>query len=102
LPFDGLHRAIVAFLELRHRSGADVVALNRAHPKSTMLFVFDFINDSETMRAVFAAHYRTTILSNKADPSKLHDIAAALYGRLVYDQAQGTDTALFLHVARPD
>jgi len=102
LPFEGLHRAIVAFLELGHRSGADVVALNSLHPKSTMLFVLDFINDIETVRAVFATNYRATILSDETDPSKLYDLAAALDGRQVYDQAQGTNSALFLPMAQPD
>jgi type I restriction enzyme R subunit len=50
----------------------------------------------------FAAYYRATILSDETDPSKLYDLAAALDGRQVYDQAQGTNSALFLHVARPD
>jgi len=51
---------------------------------------------------VFATYYRTTILSDETDPSKLHDLAAALDGRQVYDQAQRTNSALFLHVTRPD
>jgi type I restriction enzyme R subunit len=54
--------------------------LNRAHPKKHDVFVLDFINDTETIRAAFDAYYRTTILSDETDPNKLHDLAAALDG----------------------
>jgi type I restriction enzyme R subunit len=35
--------------------------LNRAHPKKHDVFVLDFINDIETIRAAFDTYYRTTI-----------------------------------------
>jgi type I restriction enzyme R subunit len=62
--------------------------LNRAHPKKHDVFVLDFINDTETIRAAFDTYYRTTILSDETDPNKLHDLAAALDGHQVYDRAQ--------------
>ncbi len=58
--------------------------LNRAHPQKHDVFVLDFMNDSETIQAAFADHYRTTILSDETDPNKLHDLKAALDGRQVY------------------
>jgi hypothetical protein len=52
--------------------------------------------------AVTPASCFQRLFSDETDPSKLYDLAAALDGREVYDQAQGTNSALFLHVARPD
>ena len=62
--------------------------LNRAHPKKHDVFVLDFLNDSETIRAAFAIYYRTTILSDETDPNKLHDLVAALDAHQVYEPAQ--------------
>jgi type I restriction enzyme R subunit len=67
--------------------------LNRAHPKKHDVFVLDFLNDTETIRAAFDTYYRTTILSDETDPNKLHDLAAALEGHQVYDQAQVEELA---------
>ncbi len=61
--------------------------LNRAHPRKHDVFVLDFMNDSETIRAAFSDYYRTTILSDETDPNKLHDLKAALDGRQVYAEA---------------
>jgi type I restriction enzyme R subunit len=67
--------------------------LNRAHPKKHDVFVLDFINDSETIRAAFDTYYRTTILSDETDPNKLHDLVAALDGHQVYDRMQVAELA---------
>jgi type I restriction enzyme, R subunit len=58
--------------------------LNRAHPQKHNVFVLDFMNDSETVRAAFADYYRTTILSDETDPNKLHDLLAELDGYQIY------------------
>jgi type I restriction enzyme, R subunit len=67
--------------------------LNRAHPKKHDVFVLDFINDTETIRAAFDTYYRTTILSDETDPNKLHDLTAALDGHQVYDRTQVAELA---------
>ena len=67
--------------------------LNRAHPKKHDVFVLDFINDTDTIRAAFDTYYRTTILSDETDPNKLHDLAAALEGYQIYDSLQVAEFA---------
>lgn len=62
--------------------------LNRAHPKKHDVFVFDFMNDTDTIQAAFADYYRTTILAEETDPNKLHDLKATLDGHQVYDETQ--------------
>jgi type I restriction enzyme R subunit len=61
--------------------------LNRAHPKKHDVFVLDFQNDVDTIRAAFEQFYRTTILADETDPNKLHDLKAALDSHQVYDEA---------------
>ena len=58
--------------------------LNRAHPQKHDVFVLDFMNDSETIKAAFSDYYRTTILSEETDPNKLHDLKGELDGYQVY------------------
>ena len=71
--------------------------LNRAHPKKHDVFVLDFQNDSDTIEKAFAPYYRTTILSEKTDPNKLHDLKADLDGYEVYDATQVDEfAALYL------
>ena len=62
--------------------------LNRAHPQKHDVFVFDFMNDTETIRAAFSDYYRTTILSDETDPNKLHDLKAQLDGYQIYTLSQ--------------
>jgi type I restriction enzyme R subunit len=62
--------------------------LNRAHPKKHDVFVLDFMNDTETIQAAFSDYYRTTILSEKTDPNKLHDLKTDLDGHQVYSPEQ--------------
>ena len=62
--------------------------LNRAHPQKHDVFVFDFMNDTETIRDAFSDYYRTTILSDETDPNKLHDLKAQLDGYQIYTLSQ--------------
>ena len=62
--------------------------LNRAHPKKHDVFVFDFLNDTDTIRDAFSDFYRTTILADETDPNKLHDLQAELDGVQVYSETQ--------------
>ncbi len=75
--------------------------LNRAHPKKHDVFVLDFMNDTETIRAAFEPYYRTTILSDETDPDKLHDLKATLDAHCVYGRQQVEElVALFLGGAK--
>ena len=62
--------------------------LNRAHPLKHDVFVLDFMNDTETIRASFDDFYRTTILSDETDPNRLHDLKAALDCYHVYESTK--------------
>ena len=58
--------------------------LNRAHARKHDVFVLDFQNDTETVKAAFSQYYRTTILADETDPDKLHDLQAHLDHAQVY------------------
>ncbi len=62
--------------------------LNRAHPEKHDVFVLDFQNNTKTITAAFEDYYRTTVLSDEADPNKLHDLKAALDNAQVYSPQQ--------------
>ena len=62
--------------------------LNRAHPQKHDTVVLDFRNDSETIRRAFEPYYRATLLSDGADPNKLHDLKSDLDAYQVYAPAQ--------------
>ncbi len=62
--------------------------LNRAHPQKHDVFVLDFINDSDTITKAFSDYYRTTVLSEEADPNKLHNLKSDLDGYQVYTAEQ--------------
>ena len=62
--------------------------LNRAHPEKHDVFVLDFQNDTETIKAAFAKYYRTTVLSEETDPNKLHDLKRSLEEGQVYSPGQ--------------
>jgi len=72
--------------------------LNRAHPQKHDVFVLDFMNNSETITQAFADYYRTTILSDKTDPNKLHDLKSALDEHQVYSPEQ-IDAFVALYLA---
>ena len=65
--------------------------LNRSHPQKHDVFVLDFLNDAESVRAAFAPFYRATILADETDPNRLHDLQAALDGAQVYTADQIED-----------
>ena len=65
--------------------------LNRAHPKKHDVFVLDFFNDADTIRAAFADYYRATILADETDPNKLHDLQTDLDRAQVYSAEQIDD-----------
>ena len=67
--------------------------LNRAHPKKHDVFVLDFQNESETIKAAFSDYYRTTVLADETDPDKLHDLQGELDAAHVYTPEQVTDLA---------
>jgi type I restriction enzyme R subunit len=69
--------------------------LNRAYPKKHDTFVFDFMNDADTIREAFEPYYRTTLLSGETDPNKLHDLKAELDGYQVYSPEQADELARF-------
>jgi type I restriction enzyme R subunit len=77
--------------------------LNRAHPEKHDVFVLDFQNNTETITLGFSDYYRTTVLSEEADPNKLHDLKAALDSAQVYSPEQvKTLVDLFLSGAARD
>ena len=65
--------------------------LNRAHPKKHDTFVLDFQNDTETIQGAFEDYYRTTVLSDKTDPNKLHDLKRDLDGASGLRLGRGPD-----------
>ncbi|AKS43217.1 type I restriction endonuclease subunit R [Wenzhouxiangella marina] len=75
--------------------------LNRAHPQKHDVFVLDFMNDADTIKASFADYYRTTILAEETDPDKLHDLKAALDGAQVYT-AEKIDELVTLYLGGAD
>lgn len=75
--------------------------LNRAHPQKHDVFVLDFMNNSETITQAFADYYRTTLLSDKTDPNKLHDLKSDLDGHQVYSPEQ-IDAFVALYLAGAD
>ena len=48
--------------------------LNRCHPNKRDTFVLDFYNDTDKIQLSFQRFYKTTILSDEADPNKLNDL----------------------------
>jgi len=62
--------------------------LNRAHAGKRDVFVLDFQNDTETIKAAFSDYYRTTVLSDATDPDKLHDLQRDLDHAQVYGPDQ--------------
>jgi type I restriction enzyme R subunit len=72
--------------------------LNRAHPKKHDVFVLDFANDADAIRAAFEPYYRTTLLSEETDPNRLHDLKADLDGAMIYDRQQ-VETLADLYLA---
>jgi len=62
--------------------------LNRAHPAKRDTAVLDFMNEPDDIEEAFSAYYKATILSDKTDPNKLHDLQSDLDASEVYTQEQ--------------
>lgn len=62
--------------------------LNRSRAGKSDVFVLDFCNDSETIRAAFSDYYSTTLLAEATDPDQLHDLENDLRASCVYTQEQ--------------
>ncbi|MGA2471106.1 MAG: type I restriction endonuclease subunit R [Solirubrobacteraceae bacterium] len=75
--------------------------LNRAHPQKHDVFVLDFMNDADTIKAAFSDYYRTTVLSEETDPNKLHDLQGDLDSYEVYDRSQ-VDTLVERYLSNAD
>ncbi|NJK30951.1 MAG: type I restriction endonuclease subunit R [Deltaproteobacteria bacterium] len=75
--------------------------LNRAHPQKHDVFVLDFRNELEAIKASFEAYYRTTLLCGETDPNKLHDLQAGLEAHQVYSAAD-IDDLVELYLAGAD
>ena len=62
--------------------------LNRAAPNKDSVFVLDFMNNPDAIKAAFEDYYQTTILSEETDPDKLHDLKGTLDQYQVYSWEQ--------------
>ena len=60
--------------------------LNRAHPDKGEVFVMDFANEAQLIKASFEKYYKTTILSEGTDINKLHDLKRELDALQVYSE----------------
>ncbi len=62
--------------------------LNRAAPNKDSVFVLDFMNNPDAIKAAFEDYYQTTILSEETDPDKLHDLRGTLDQYQIYSWEQ--------------
>ncbi len=77
--------------------------LNRAYTKKHDVFVLDFMNDVDTIRAAFADYYQTTILADETDPDRLHELKANLDSAHIYSAEQiGNFVKQYLEGAKRD
>ncbi len=88
-----LHTMYVDKLLSGIRAVQTLSRLNRAHPRKHDVFVLDFMNDADTIRAAFAPYYRATLLADETDPDRLHDLQADLDRAQVYTSAQVDELA---------
>lgn len=65
--------------------------LNRCHPQKRDTFVLDFYNDTDKILQSFQRFYKTTILSDEADPNKLNDLTDEVekYNLYTLDEVRG-------------
>jgi type I site-specific restriction-modification system R (restriction) subunit len=100
---DHFHQQVIALRKIGGQARAMVVTsgIQRAHPQKHDVFVLDFMNDADTIQTAFADYYRTTILSEETDPSKLHDLKADLDGYQVYAGEQ-VDALVELYLGGAD
>lgn len=58
--------------------------LNRCHADKNDVFVLDFVNDPDVIKAAFDRYYKTTVLSGETDANKLNDLVDAMEPMEVY------------------
>lgn len=62
--------------------------LNRAYPQKRDVFVLDFANTAEDIKAAFDSFYRTTLLSGETDPNKLYDLVGKMETHQVFTEEE--------------
>ncbi len=62
--------------------------VNRTHPAKTDTFILDFVNDPDEIKKAFEPYYTATILSDKTDPNRLHDLKDELDDYGIYTQEE--------------
>lgn len=72
--------------------------LNRAYPGKSDVFVLDFVNSTEDIKAAFEPFYKTTVLSEGTDINRLNDLQEKLDDYQVYSREQ-VDQLMALFVA---
>ena len=65
--------------------------LNRCHPLKRDTFVLDFYNDTDKIQKSFQRFYKTTILSDEADPNKLNDQTDEIEKYNIYTEEEVRD-----------
>ena len=91
---DGLRRA-PAERHVRQTRHLGASRQSRLSPGSTgplptrdSVFVLDFMNNPDAIKAAFEDYYQTTILSEETDPDKLHDLRGTLDQYQIYSWEQ--------------
>lgn len=62
--------------------------LNRCYPNKNEVFILDFVNDAEDIKAAFDKYYKTTVLSGETDANKLNDLIDSMEPMEVYNEAE--------------
>lgn len=62
--------------------------LNRCHADKNDVFVLDFQNEPDVIKAAFDRYYKTTILSGETDANKLNDLIDAMEPMEVYQESE--------------
>ena len=82
---------LVAMYVDKKLSGVDAVQtlsrLNRTFPGKSQddVFVLDFVNDPEEIKAAFAPYYRTTLLAETSEPNLVYDLFEKLRDARIYE-----------------
>lgn len=62
--------------------------LNRTHPDKNEVFVLDFVNETEDIKASFQPYYTTTILSEWTDPNILYNLQRDILSFKLFDERE--------------
>ena len=85
--------------------------LNRTFPGKDEVFILDFVNDAESIRAAFEPFYQKTQLAGVSDPNVIHDLQTKLDQQGIYLDTEveafasayfdpkGTQKSLQAHIA---